>query len=195
LIEQDLNSLTDEDLIIIFQQNNNERAFEILVKRYKNPLINFVFRFLGDYESCVDVVQDTFIKVYRYKNVYSDIAKFSTWIYTIASNLAKTEYKRKKRIKLISISQNSDDERPIEIKDNQLRPDKSLENLFKEEQIQQALLKLKIIYREPVILRDIQGLSYEEIASILSIEVGTVKSRINRGRRKLQKLLKHIYKD
>jgi RNA polymerase sigma-70 factor (ECF subfamily) len=195
LIEQDLNSLTDEDLIIIFQQNNNERAFEILVKRYKNPLINFVFRFLGDYESCVDVVQDTFIKVYRYKNVYSDIAKFSTWIYTIASNLAKTEYKRKKRIKLISISQKSDDERPIEIKDNQLRPDKSLENLFKEEQIQQALLKLKIIYREPVILRDIQGLSYEEIASILSIEVGTVKSRINRGRRKLQKLLKHIYKD
>ncbi len=195
MIEQDLNSLTDEDLIIIFQQNNNERAFEILVKRYKNPLINFVFRFLGDYESCVDVVQDTFIKVYRYKNVYSDIAKFSTWIYTIASNLAKTEYKRKKRIKLISISQNSDDERPIEIKDNQLRPDKSLENLFKEEQIQQALLKLKIIYREPVILRDIQGLSYEEIASILSIEVGTVKSRINRGRRKLQKLLKHIYKD
>lgn len=195
MIEQDLNSLTDEDLIIIFQQNNNERAFEILVKRYKNPLINFVFRFLGDYESCVDVVQDTFIKVYRYKNVYSDIAKFSTWIYTIASNLAKTEYKRKKRIKLISISQKSDDERPIEIKDNQLRPDKSLENLFKEEQIQQALLKLKIIYREPVILRDIQGLSYEEIASILSIEVGTVKSRINRGRRKLQKLLKHIYKD
>jgi len=190
-----LNNLTDEELIVEFQQTNNERAFEVLVKRFKNPLVNFVYRFLGDYDSCVDVVQDTFVKVYRYKDRYTNVAKFSTWIYTIATNLAKTEYKRRKRVKLFSISGGGEEDSSVEIKDNNFRPDKNLDNQFKEEQIQKALLKVKVVYREPVILRDIQGLSYEEIAEILSIEVGTVKSRINRGRKRLQKLLMNVYKD
>ena len=190
-----LNNLTDEELIVKFQQTNNERAFEILVKRFKNPLVNFVYRFLGDYDSCVDVVQDTFVKVYRYKDRYTNVAKFSTWIYTIAINLAKTEYKRRKRVKLFSISGGGEEDSSVEIKDNNFRPDKNLDNQFKEEQIQKALLKVKVVYREPVILRDIQGLSYEEIAEILNIEVGTVKSRINRGRKRLQKLLMNVYKD
>lgn len=191
---KDLNNLSDEELIIEFQHSGDERAFEILVKRFKNPLINFVYRFLGDYDSCVDVVQDTFVKVYRYKDRYTNVAKFSTWIYTIASNLAKTEYQRRKRVKFFSISDN-DDERNIEIKDNTYRPDKNVDSQYKEEQIQKALLKVKVVYREPVILRDIQDLSYEEIADILNIEIGTVKSRINRGRKRLQKLLKNVYKD
>lgn len=191
---KDLNNLSDEELIIEFQHSGDERAFEILVKRFKNPLINFVYRFLGDYDSCVDVVQDTFVKVYRYKDRYTNVAKFSTWIYTIASNLAKTEYQRRKRVKFFSISDN-DDERNIEIKDNTYRPDKNVDTQYKEEQIQKALLKVKVVYREPVILRDIQDLSYEEIADILNIEIGTVKSRINRGRKRLQKLLKNVYKD
>lgn len=193
--EKDLNNFSDEELILEFQQSNNERAFEILVKRFKNPLINFVYRFLGDYDSCVDVVQDTFVKVYRYKDRYTNVAKFSTWIYTIASNLAKTEYQRRKRVKLFSISNSGEEESDLEIKDNTYRPDKSVDSQYKEEQIQKALLKVKIVYREPVILRDIQGLSYEEIADILNIEVGTVKSRINRGRKRLQKLLKNVYGD
>lgn len=191
----DLNNLSDEELILEFQQSNNERAFEILVKRFKNPLINYVYRFLGDYDSCVDVVQDTFVKVYRYKDRYTNIAKFSTWIYTIATNLAKTEYQRKKRVNFLSIFGGGEDDKDMEIRDNNYRPDKDVENKYKEEQIQKALLKLKIVYREPVILRDIQGLSYEEIAEILNIEEGTVKSRINRGRRRLQKLLENVYKD
>ncbi|MCS7053721.1 MAG: sigma-70 family RNA polymerase sigma factor, partial [Ignavibacterium sp.] len=188
--EKNLYDLSDEELILEFQQKNNQRAFEILVKRFKNPLINFVYRFLGDYDSSVDVVQDTFVKVYRYKDRYSNVAKFSTWIYTIATNLAKTEYQRRKRAKFISIFNVGENENYIEIKDNNLRPDKNVYNKYKEEQIQKALLKVKVIYREPVILRDIQGLTYEEISEILNIEVGTVKSRINRGRKRLQKLLK-----
>jgi RNA polymerase sigma-70 factor (ECF subfamily) len=195
LNENDLNNLSDEELILEFQQTNNERAFNLIVKRFKNPLINYVYRFLGDYDSCVDVVQDTFVKVYRYKDRYTDVAKFSTWIYTIATNLAKTEYQRRKRLKTFSISGFGDEENNYEIKDNTFRPDKSVDSLYKEEQIQRALLKVKVVYREPVILRDIQGMSYEEIADILNIEVGTVKSRINRGRKRLQKLLKNVYKD
>jgi RNA polymerase sigma-70 factor (ECF subfamily) len=195
LKELDLNNLSDEELILEFQQTNNQRAFEILVKRFKNPLTNFVYRFLGDYDSCVDVVQDTFVKVYRYKDRYKDVAKFSTWIYTIASNLAKTEYQKRKRLNAFSIFKNSDEKEIFEIGDNNYRPDKSVENQFKEVQIQKALLKVKTIFREPVILKDIQGLTYEEIALILNIEIGTVKSRINRGRKRLQKLLKNIYND
>ncbi len=96
-MDKNLSALSDEELIAELQQTNNERAFEILVQRYKNPLTNYVFRFLGDYDACTDVVQETMIKVYRYKDNYSSVAKFSTWIYTIAGNLARTEYRRRKR--------------------------------------------------------------------------------------------------
>ena len=71
MTDRNLNEFTDEELILEFQSSGNEKAFEILVQRFKNPLTNYVYRFLGDYDSCVDVVQDTFVKVYRYKDNYS----------------------------------------------------------------------------------------------------------------------------
>lgn len=187
--------LSDEELILEFQQNNEEKAFEILVQRFKNPLTNFVFRFLGDYDLCIDVVQETFIKVYRYKDNYSSVAKFSTWIYTIAGNLARTEYQRRKRKNIFSINWYGEEEKTFDIPDNSYRPDVSADANIKNEIIQKALLRVKDTYREAVILRDVQDLSYEEIAEILKIEVGTVKSRINRGRAELQKYLKDIYND
>lgn len=187
--------LSDEELILEFQKNNEEKAFEILVQRFKNPLTNYVFRFLGDYDSCVDVVQEAFIKVYRYKDNYSSLAKFSTWIYTIAGNLARTEYQRRRRRNLFSINSHGEEEKPFDIPDNSNRPDIAADANMKNEIIQKALLKVKDTYREAVILRDIQDMSYEEIAEILNIEVGTVKSRINRGRAELQKYLRHIYND
>ncbi len=187
--------LTDEELILEFQQNNEEKAFEILVQRFKNPLTNYVYRFLGDYDSCVDVVQEAFIKVYRYKDNYSSVAKFSTWIYTIAGNLARTEYQRRRRKNFFSINNFGEEEKSFDIPDNSYRPDDATDSNIKNEIIQKALLKVKDTYREAVILRDIQDLSYEEIAEILKIEVGTVKSRINRGRTALQKYLKDIYND
>ena len=103
-MDKNLNALSDEELIAELQQTNNERAFEILVQRYKNPLTNYVFRFLGDFDACSDVVQETMIKFYRYKDNYSSVAKFSTWIYTIAGNLARTEYRRRKRRSFLSIN-------------------------------------------------------------------------------------------
>ncbi len=193
--EINLIELTDEELIIEFQKNNNQKAFEILIQRFKNPLTNYVYRFLGDYDSCVDVVQETFVKVYRYKDNYSSVAKFSTWIYTIAGNLARSEYKRKRRKNLFSINSYGEDEKTYELPDETYRPDVAADANIKREIIQKALLKVRESYREAVILRDIQELSYEEIAQIIGIEVGTVKSRINRGRAELQKLLKDIYND
>lgn len=196
MTEKNFNDFTDEELIVEFQNNNTVVAFEILVKRYKNPLMNYVFRFLGDYELCNDVVQETMIKVYRYKDSYRSIAKFSTWIYTIAGNLAKTELQRQKRRKMFSINAyGKDNDENYEIPDNRYRPDTETDSGIKNEIIQKAILKISLVYRQAVILRDIQELSYEEISEIMNITVGTVKSRINRGRSQLQKLLKHIYKE
>jgi RNA polymerase sigma-70 factor (ECF subfamily) len=190
-----LRELSDEELILEFQKNNTEDAFNILVQRYKNPLTNFVFRFLGDYASCADVVQETMIKVYRYKDSYSSVAKFSTWVYTIAGNLARTEYRRQRRRNIFSISDYGEEHKTFDLPDENYRPDVITDSGIKDEIIQKALLKVKETYREAVVLRDIQGLSYEEISEILGVNEGTVKSRINRGRAKLQELLKGIYKE
>jgi RNA polymerase sigma-70 factor (ECF subfamily) len=195
LIDKKLGDLTDEELILEFQQNNTVKAYEILVQRYKNPLINYIYRFLGDYEACADIVQETMIKVYKNKDSYKSIAKFSTWIYTIAGNLARTEYQRRKRRNIFSISSYGDDNETFDIPDESARPDVITDSGIKDEIIQKALLKVSDSYREMVILRDIQEMSYEEIADVTGIAVGTVKSRINRGRNQLQKLLKDIYKE
>jgi RNA polymerase sigma-70 factor (ECF subfamily) len=194
-LNRQLTELTDEELIKEFQDNNTLKAYEILVKRYKDPLMNFVYRYLGDKDSCTDVVQETMIKFYLNKDSYRSFAKFSTWIYTIAANLAKNELKRRKRRTIFSID-NNDDEKSLQIEDKMfLQPDRATDSEIKNEIIQKALLKVKPVYREVVILRDIQDLSYEEISEITGLPIGTVKSKINRGRAQLQKLLKNIYKE
>lgn len=194
-MEKQLTELSDEDLIKEFQESNTLEAYEILVRRYKDPLMNFVYRFTGDRDVSSDIVQDTMIKFYMNKDSYRSFAKFSTWIYTIAGNLAKNELKRRKRRKIFSL-ENDDDERSIQVADkNTVEPDKAADSQIKNEIIQKALLKVKDVYRDVVVLRDIQELSYEEIAEITGLSLGTVKSRINRGRLQLQKLLKHIYKE
>jgi RNA polymerase sigma-70 factor (ECF subfamily) len=195
LTDKKLSDFTDEELILEFQENDTIKAYELLVQRYKNPLINYVYRFLGDYEECVDIVQDTMIKVYRKKDSYKAIAKFSTWIYTIAGNLARTEYQRRKRRNVFSINSIREDDETFDIPDESMRPDVMTDSGIKNEIIQKALLKVSAAYREMIILRDIQELSYEEIAEVTGVAVGTVKSRINRGRVRLQKMLKGIYKE
>lgn len=195
-MKKDILKLTDEELIKEFQDNNNAQAFEILAKRYKDPLVNFIYRFLGDKETAIDIAQDALLRFYLNKDAYKSFAKFSTWIYTIAGNLAKNELKRRRRRQLFSINSAKDDEQDFDIKDVQNpNPDILADAVIKNKFIQKALMKLNPIYREAVILRDIQDLPYEEIAKILNLSIGTVKSRINRGRAILQKYLKSIYKE
>ncbi len=196
-MEKKIIELSDEELIAKFQETNDIEYFEALVKRYKDPLMNYVFRYVGDRNVCADIVQETMIKFYLNKDSYKSFAKFSTWIYTIAGNLAKNELKRRKRRNILSLSNGENSDEPaLQIEDNNiLKPDEVLDSKIKHEIIQKALLKVKPVYRDVVILRDIQGLSYEEIAEIKNLSIGTVKSRINRGRTKLQKLLKKIYKE
>jgi len=156
--------------------------------------MNYVYRYLNDYDECDDVVQETFIRVYRNKNYYTPIAKFSTWIYTIASNLAKTQLSQRRKMKIFSFLRSSEREDEFEVADTGYNLDEITDSILLDKIIQKALDTISIQYREAVILRDIQELTYEEIADILKINVGTVKSRINRGREQLKKILERDIK-
>lgn len=187
---------SDEELIAEFQAGN-EAAFNLLVGRFKDPLTNFVFRFIGDWDECNDVVQETFIRLYRNKHSYRPVARFSTWLYTIATNLAKTQLRRRKRRAILFFGGKSEDgsEPLFDVPDEKSRTDSLVESSLTEDRIQQALNRLSAKYREVVVMRDVQELTYEEIAEITGMKIGTVKSRINRGRSQLQEMLKDIWDD
>ncbi len=182
---------TDEALIIRFQQGD-ERAYIELIKRYRDRLMTFVFRFVGDMEQAEDIVQDALVKVYTHKHYYKEIAKFSTWVYTIAGNLAKTELRKRKRRKTTLLSQMGHEERDYDLPAVQPETGEAVESEFAEVQIQEAIQELPLHFRTVVILRDIQELSYEEISRIVDVPLGTVKSRINRARLQLQEALKEF---
>lgn len=181
--------VTDETLIAQFQEGELS-AFEEIVYRYQGQLINFVGRLLNDRITAEDIVQETFLRVYRNKHRYKEIARFSTWIYTIAGNLARTELRRRKIRNFFSISQRGETEKDYEIPDTDIDVEKQVEGKMSKEMIMKEIQKLPVYFREVIILRDLQDLSYEEISKILKVPLGTVKSRVNRGRNQIQKRLK-----
>jgi RNA polymerase sigma-70 factor, ECF subfamily len=189
-----LHEMSDEDLMELFQAGTVE-AFNILVDRYSDRLMHYLYGFLGDVRRCEDLLQDTFLRVYRNRHSYQRIAKFSTWLYTIAGNLARSEYRKRKRRRVYSIQSVSreNEEYELPIPDEASTPDEYAESQLQDRYIQDALRQLPSEFREVVVLRDVQQLSYEEIAEITALPMGTVKSRINRGRTKLQELLKDVY--
>ncbi len=184
----DYHSLEDEVLIERFQ-NGDIRAFDEIVRRYKDPLLNFVYRFLGNRTESEDIVQETFLRVFKNKHAYRKVAKFSTWIYTIAGNLAKTELRKRKKRNLFSISDIGYEDKDYEISDESLSPEKEVNSTMYDEIIQKEIQNLSPKFREVIILRDVQELSYEEISKIIKIPIGTVKSRVNRARLRLQERL------
>jgi RNA polymerase sigma-70 factor (ECF subfamily) len=189
--EKAIKSPTDEELIARFQ-DGDVYAFEQIVHRYKDPLINFIYHYLGNRIDAEDVIQETFLRVYRNKHLYRNIAKFSTWIYTIASNLAKTELRRRRRRRVLSLTQMGYDDKDYDLPDVFSSPERIVGGEMKEQIIKEEIEALPVKFREVVVLRDIQEFSYEEISKILNIPIGTVKSRVNRGRLRLQKKLKHL---
>lgn len=191
----ELQKLTDEELISSFQAGDEE-AYSEIVRRYKDKLSNFLYRYLGNYDDCQDIAQDTLIKVYVSKHLYREIAKFSTWIYTIAINLAKTKIGKKQKFKVLSLNiSDGEDEREFDIPDEAYTPDVNANGKIQDYYIQKALESIPDKYRKLVILRDVDDFSYEEICDITGLPMGTVKSRINRGREKLQILLKDVYQE
>ena len=182
---------TDEQLIGRFQAGD-ERAFVELVNRYKDRLFNFIFPFFGDVEQSEDVVQDTMLRLYEKKHYYKEIAKFSTWIYTIARNLANTELRKRKRRKTTYLSQMSKEDRQYDIPAVQDDVDQDLQNEFIRNRINLAIDALPEHFKTVIILRDIQELSYDDISNIVEVPLGTIKSRINRARLQLQAELQDL---
>lgn len=186
-----IHEYNDEELMAQFQ-GGNESAYLQIVDRFKDRLFNFIYRFVGDADQADDLVQDTLIKVYTHRHSYREIARFSTWIYTIAGNLARTELRKRKRRATFSMSTLGIGEKDYEIPSEDESPTKNLEEAQTELDIRRALAQLPLNFRTVIILRDVQELSYEEISKIMKIPLGTVKSRVNRARLRMQEVLKGL---
>ena len=182
---------SDEQLMARFQKGD-ENAYIELVNRYRDRLLNFVYNYIGDFEVSEDIVQDTMLKLYQKKHYYREIAKFSTWLYTIAKNLANTEFRKKKQRKITLLSQISRDDKPYDIPADQPETDQEIQSDIANRIIRKAIDGLPEKFKTVILLRDIQELSYEDISSINGVPIGTVKSRINRARLQLQVELKHL---
>ena len=180
---------SDEKLILRFQEGDIN-AYNELVKRYKDRLLNFVLRYFNNVEQAEDVVQDTLIKLYTHASYYKNVAKFSTWIFTIAKNNALTELRKNKRKKTDSLW--TEDGQIIDINSKEESLDSKVQNEIAIDQLNKFLDEIPENFRMAVVLRDFQELSYEEISKILEIPIGTIKSRINRGRIQLAEKMKHF---
>ena len=178
-------NLSDHALIEA-TKNGDEEAFALIIGRYRNPITNYLYRFLNDYEEAVDLAQETFVRVYFAIDRYHTDFAFSTYIYRIATNLAISEIRKRKRRTILSLTglfqTDADDTTEFQPADDKPLPDK---NLIDDEQgrvIARAIATLPPKYRVPIILRDIEGKTYHEIAGILELGLGTTKSRISRAR-------------
>ena len=176
-------------------------AWEEIVQRYHRRIYNVCYRFAGDAENAQDLTQEVFIKMYRTLSTYdSGKGAFMTWVTTITRNLLVDHFRKSKgdRItdSLDTAPSEHEDAQPLsdQIADRGLPPDAAVQSLEAREMVHGALQKLSPELREAVILRDLQDMDYKDIAVVLKVPEGTVKSRINRGRTELARLLQRSYK-
>lgn len=178
---------SDEDLIQIVARGERA-AFDVLVQRHKVRLYNYLLRLLRDPAEAEEVAQETFVRAYVNADKYRTVAKFSTWLYTIGTNLVRNRIRKfKSTPKLLSLSwsrgDDEDDERGgIDLPDDSDLPDRVLEKGEIHELVAQGIERIPTKYREAFVLREINHFTYEEIADITGLKLGTVRSRINRGR-------------
>ena len=178
--------LADDSAIVTAFLGGEERAFSELVERYQTRLLNFIYRTIGDRDRAEDLVQEVFIRVYRHLHRFDRSKKFSTWVYTIASNLAKNELRNRSRSPLVLFQTiqgtNDDEDRPVQFEDTTSRPDDMYRKRHLRELVEQTVAQLPEHHRQVFVLRELEGKSYEEIAEITDCNLGTVKSRLNRAR-------------
>jgi RNA polymerase sigma-70 factor (ECF subfamily) len=191
-IREQLRGMDDADVVTSFL-GGEERAFQELVERYQTRLLNFIYRTIGDREKAEDLVQEVFIRVYRHLHRFDRSKKFSTWVYTIASNLAKNELRNRSRNPLVlfqTVQKNfQDEDRPLQFEDTTARPDDMYRKRHLREIVEESVAKLPEHHRNVFILRELEGKSYEEIAEITECNLGTVKSRLNRARNSFAEII------
>src|SRR6476661_4642084 len=165
--------IISDHALIEATKSGDEAAFAEIMDRYRNPITNYLYRFLNDYEEAVDLAQETFVRVYFAIDRYHTEFAFSTYIYRIATNLAISEIRRRKRRRLLSLTGlfQSEDDSAVEFQpaDDRILPDAELVEDERSQVIATAIAALPEKYRVPVILRDIEGRSYDEIAEIMEL--------------------------
>lgn len=183
----------DDGQVVMRHLSGDPQAFGTLVDRYQTRLLNFVNRTIGDRERSEDLVQEVFIRVFRHLHRFDQTKKFSTWIYTIASNLAKNELRNRSRNPLVlfqTIKKNWEaDHRPLQFEDPSARPDDLYRKRYLKDAVEQCVGGLPEHHREVFVLRELEGKSYAEIAEITGCNLGTVKSRLNRARNSFAQLI------
>ena len=189
--------LSDGELITQFLEGSEE-AFNRLVLKHQRRAYNIAYRFLAQHEDALEVAQDAFVRVYRNLRRFRGRASFKTWLYKIILNLARNRYRHRvsrgelKKVSLDNPKQYEDSEAVREIADEKLSPTRELGGREIQEQIQRGLMQLAAEHRQVIILRHIEGLSYDEMAQVLQCAQGTVKSRLHRARLELRQVLREL---
>jgi len=201
-VEERAQTPADDDSQLVLSCRKGEiDAFEALVEKYQKKMLNVAYRMIGDYDEACEVVQDAFLSAYRSIKKFRGEARFSTWLYSIVLNLSRN---RRKQIKTRGAREVYSIDAPAETEEGPLRRDPPdpgpsiLEQMEKKEvdaRVQGCISGLDSEYREVLVLRDIQGFSYEEIRDILKVPDGTVKSRLFRARDALKECLKKVLGD
>ncbi len=179
--------LTDGELIEK-AIGGREDGFEELVRRYQRPITGYVYRMLNNYDAALDVTQEVFIKVYNSLEKYSAEYKFSTWLYRIAHNAAIDWMRRNSTNQQSIEAQNEDGSYQLQIESPQPTPEQERERSEWRSEIEAVVKCLPTVYRELILLRHTRDLSYDEIAAITNLPLGTVKNRLFRAREMMREM-------
>ncbi len=188
---ENLETRTDEELMNLCVEGSEE-ALRELMRRFHPRIVNVVYRYINDPVRAEEIAQEVFVRVYVHRERYRRTARFSTWIFTIALNLTKNEIRhrvRHSRVMSLDALTEMGSSVGFFLRERGKGPDEKVEERELQEIVNKAIVELPPKYRDAVVLRDLEGLSYEEVSDILSIPGGTVRSRINRGRLILKKKL------
>lgn len=166
-----------------------EASFEELVRRYQRPIAAYVYRMVGDYDAALDLTQEVFIKVYNSLSRYRSEFKFSTWIYKIAHNAAIDHLRRHAVREHALVGEFDGEPRIVSIESRRLTPEQESERAERRSEIESVVDELSSAYRELIVLRHSHDLSYDEIAEVTGLPLGTVKNRLFRARDAMRELL------
>ncbi len=190
--------LSDEDLMLRVQAGE-KACYDLLVRRYKIRLFNYLLRLVGDADVAEELAQDAFVRAYVNAEKYRTIARFSTWLYTIATNLVRNRYRKKKRrppvLSLFFRSGDDGDEMVHDIADDRPDPEEQAVGRDLDRVMAEATEQIPERYRIPFVLREVNQLSYEEISAATGLKLGTVRSRINRARNHFRRILEPMLED
>lgn len=181
------------DAVTDVARNEERREFDALVERYHRQAYNIAYRMAGNHAEAEDLTQEAFIRAFRFFGQYRRELPFDSWLYKIMSNVFIDRLRRRPKAKIRSLDQpvtTEDGEAQFEIADTQEGPEGEVLSREMDSRIQDALEELPEAFRLTVIYADIEGLSYEEIADVTKTNIGTVRSRLHRGRRMLRDMLK-----